>query len=160
MPMKARDPKLVEILNDVLTGELAAINQYFLHAKLCKSWGFERLHAYLRAESIGEMRHAEAVIDRILFLEGIPNVQRMNKLSIGETVEEQLDSDLALEVVAIERLNQGIQLATAVGDHGTRDLLEKILVSEEEHVDWIENQKQAIQLIGLQNWLAQQVHAG
>ncbi len=156
--MKARDPKLIEVLNEVLTGELAAINQYFLHAKLCKNWGFERLHAYLRMESIGEMRHAEAVMDRILYLEGIPNVQRMNKLNIGETVEEQLASDLAMEVDAIDRLTKGIALATAVGDHGTRDLLEKILVAEEEHVDWIETQQTAIQQIGLQNWLAQQVH--
>ena len=157
--MKPVDPKLVEVLNDVLAAELTAINQYFLHAKLCKNWGFERLHGYLRKESIDEMKHAEQITDRILFLDGFPNLQRLNKLSIGETVPEQLAADLALEHAAVERLNKGIELARAAGDNGTRELLERILISEEEHIDWIESQQSAIAQVGIQNWLAQQLHA-
>ncbi len=155
--MKPRDPALIDVLNDVLSAELTAINQYFVHAKMCGNWGFARLHAAIRAESIDEMRHAEALTERILFLEGVPNLQRLYKLNIGENVEEQLKSDLALEYAAIERLNKGVQLAVAAGDSGTRELLERILVSEEQHTDWIETQLETIRQIGLQNYLAQQV---
>lgn len=155
--MKAANPALIEVLNDVLSAELTAINQYFLHAKLCKNWGFGKLHSVLRHESIDEMKHAEQITERILFLEGLPNLQRLYKLNIGETVEEQLKSDLALEYTAVERLNKGIQLCVESGDNGTRAMLEGILVSEEEHIDWIETQIETIRQIGLQNYLAQQL---
>ncbi len=155
--MKPIDPALVDVLNDVLTAELTAINQYFVHAKMCKNWGFARLHEYIRKESIDEMRHAEAVIDRILFLNGVPNLQKLSKLNVGETVEEQLKSDLALEYLAVERLNRGIGLSTAASDNGTRELLARILVSEEEHIDWLEAQLEAIAQVGMPNWLSQQI---
>ena len=155
--MKAASPEILEVLNEVLTAELTAINQYFVHAKMCGNWGFKRLHEVIRKESIDEMRHAEAIVDRILFLEGVPNLQRLGKLNIGETVAEQLQSDLALEYTAVERLNRGIALSVSSGDNATRELLSKILVSEEEHIDWIETQLAAIERVGLQNWLAQQL---
>jgi bacterioferritin len=155
--MKPRDPALIDLLNDVLSAELTAINQYFLHAKMCGNWGFRRLHAVVRKESIDEMKHAEQLTERILFLEGVPNLQRLYKLNIGETVEEQFRSDLALEYAAIERLNKGIQVAVTVGDNGTRELLEGILVSEEEHTDWLETQLETIRQIGLPNYLSQQL---
>jgi bacterioferritin len=156
--MKPRDPALIILLNDVLSAELVAINQYFVHAKMCGNWGFKRLHSFIRKESIDEMRHAEALVDRILFLDGIPNLQRLDKLNIGETVLEQLESDLALEHKAIDRLNQGIAAARTCGDNATADLLERILVSEEEHIDWIETQLEAIRQVGLANYLSQQLH--
>lgn len=155
--MRAKDPRIVEVLNDVLSAELTAINQYFLHAKMCGNWGFARLHSKIRHESIDEMKHAEQVTERILFLDGVPNLQRLYKLNIGETVEEQLKSDLALEYAAVERLNAGITLARDANDNGTRDLLEKILVSEEEHIDWIESQLAAIERVGLPGYLAEQL---
>jgi bacterioferritin len=155
--MKPTNPQIIDVLNDVLTAELTAINQYFIHAKMCANWGYKRLHQQIRHESIDEMKHAEAVIERILFLEGVPNLQKLNKLNVGETVEEQLKSDLALEYVAVERLNKGIALCVASGDNGTRELLEKILVSEEEHIDWIETQLETISQVGLSNWLSQQI---
>ena len=154
--MKAAEG-MVEILNEVLTAELTAINQYFIHAKMCGNWGFKRLQKLVRAESIDEMRHAEQIIDRILFLEGLPNLQRLAKLNVGETVEEQFKADLALEYVAIERLNRGIKLAREAGDNGTREMLEKILVSEEEHTDWLETQLETIRQSGVPNYLAQQL---
>jgi bacterioferritin len=155
--MKPADPALLDVLNDVLSAELTAINQYFLHAKMCGNWGFARLHSVLRKESIDEMRHAEAITERILFFDGVPNFQRLYKLHIGETVDEQLKSDLALEYAAVERLNKGIQLAVAAGDNTTRALLESILKSEEEHIDWIETQLETIRQVGLPNYLSQQI---
>jgi len=155
--MKPRDPALVELLNDVLSAELTAINQYFIHAKMCGNWGYKRLQSMVRKESIDEMKHAEQIIERILFLEGVPNLQRLYKLNVGETVAEQLEADLQLEYAAIERLNKGIEVARAAGDHTTRALLEGILVSEEEHTDWIETQLATISQIGLPNYLAQQL---
>ncbi len=156
--MKAKSPKVVDLLNEVLTAELTAINQYFLHAKMMKHWGFERIAAKVRKESIDEMRHADMLTDRILLLEGLPNYQRLNTLGIGESVEEQLKSDLQLEYTMVERLNRGIAVAVAEGDHGTRALLERILVSEDEHIDWLESQLEAIKLVGIQNYLAEQLH--
>lgn len=156
--MAAKHPELVDVLNEVLTAELTAINQYFLHAKLCAHWGFLRLAKRVRHESIDEMKHAERVIDRILFLGGIPNLQRLGALEIGETVSEQLERDHALEVLAVERLNRGIALALTLGDNGTRELLAHILVDEEEHMDWIETQQEAIARIGIERWLAEQLH--
>ncbi len=155
--MKPKDPQLVDVLNDVLSAELTAINQYFVHAKMCGNWGYARLHAFVRKESIDEMKHAEAIIERILFLDGVPNLQRLYKLNVGETVQEQFESDVALEYAAVERLNKGIQLSTAAGDNATRALLEKILVSEEEHIDWLETQLETIRQVGLPNYLTQQM---
>jgi bacterioferritin len=151
------DKKLIEALNDVLTGELTGINQYFVHAKMCSNWGYERLAEVNRKESIGEMKHADELIERILFLEGIPNMQRLGKVRIGETVQEQLKLDLALELEAVKLLNKSIELAVAVHDNGSRELFEEILVDEEEHVDWLEAQHELIRQVGIENYLAQQI---
>ena len=152
-----RSDAILAVLNDLLTNELTAINQYFIHAKMCQNWGYERLYAKIRAESIDEMKHADEVITRILFLEGIPNLQKLNKLHVGETVKEQFESDLQLEYAAIDFLNKGIAFARAEGDNGTEDLMTKILVGEEEHTDWLEAQLELIRQVGEQNYLAQQV---
>ena len=152
------DARVIELLNDVLTAELTAINQYFIHAKMCESWGYERQAEYVRHESIDEMKHADQIIDRILFLDGVPNMQRLFPVKVGETVPEQLEVDLALELTALLRLNDGIALCVSVGDNTTRSLLEGILVSEEDHVDWLEAQLELIRQVGEQNYLAQQVH--
>lgn len=149
--------KLIETLNEILTGELTAINQYFIHAKMCANWGFERLAKKNRDESISEMKHADELIERILFLEGVPNMQRLEKVLIGETPREQLQLDLKLEQVAIPRLNKAIAQAVEVGDNTTRDLLEDILESEEDHVDWLEAQLELIRQVGEQNYLSQQI---
>ncbi len=154
--MKGND-QVLDILNEVLTGELTAVNQYFIHAKMCHNWGYERLHKKVRAESIDEMRHAEALIERILYLDGVPNLQRLWKLAVGQTVKEQLEADLNVEKLAIERLNRGVELARNVSDNGSRELLERILVSEEEHADWLEAQLTLIQQVGEPNYLAQQI---
>ena len=150
--------KLIEALNDVLTAELTGINQYFVHAKMCENWGYKRLTEVSRKESISEMKHADEVIERILFLDGVPNMQRLGKVRVGETVAEQLKLDHGLEVDAVARLNKAIALAVEVGDNGSRELLEKILVSEEEHVDWLEAQLELIKQVGEQNYLAQQIY--
>ena len=149
--------RVIELLNDVLTAELTAINQYFIHAKMCENWGFERLGAKIREESIDEMRHADQVISRILFLEGVPNLQRYHKLHVGETVKEQLESDLQLEYAAIAFLNQNIDACRKANDNATEDLMKRILVSEEEHTDWIETQLELIRQVGEQNYLTQQM---
>jgi bacterioferritin len=151
------DAKVIDSLNEILTGELTAINQYFLHAKMCENWGYKRLHAYLRKESIDEMKHADQLMTRILYLEGLPNVQRLGKLNIGQTVVEQLKNDLGVEMEAVPRLNKAIAEACQAGDNGTAELLEDILVSEEEHVDWIEAQLELIKQVGEANYLAQQI---
>jgi bacterioferritin len=154
------DAKVIAALNDILTAELTAINQYFLHAKMCKNWGFKKIAHKIYKESIDEMKHADVLVDRILFLEGIPNLQKLDKLNIGEDVKEQLESDLALENKAIPRLRKAIELCWDASDHGTRDILEKILVSEEEHTDWLETQLSVVKDIGLQNYLTQQLEEG
>jgi bacterioferritin len=151
------DAKVVALLNDVLSNELTAINQYFLHARLCENWGYERLWKKVRAESIDEMQHADRVIARILYLDGHPNLQKLGKLEIGENVLEQLKSDLALEKRAIPVLNAGIELCREKSDNGTAELLEEILVDEEEHADWLEAQLTLVEQVGIQNYLAQQV---
>ena len=151
------DKKVIEVLNEVLTAELTAINQYFVHAEMCENWGFKRLQKVIRHHSIGEMKHAEEVIERILFLEGVPNVQRLGKINIGESVEEQFKVDLALELDALPRLNKGIEVCREVDDNGSRLLLEEILHEEEEHVDWLEAQIDQVRQMGIQNYLAQQV---
>jgi bacterioferritin len=150
--------EVLNLLNQLLTNELTAINQYFLHAKMCMNWGYDRLGGKLRDESIDEMRHADEVISRILFLEGVPNVQRYHKMHIGESVKEQLESDLQLEYSAIAFLNQGIDAARKANDNATEDMMTKILVSEEQHTDWIETQLELIRQVGEQNYLAQQLH--
>jgi bacterioferritin len=154
--MKGKE-EVLELLNQLLTNELTAINQYFVHAKMCENWGYSRLAAKIRAESIDEMRHADLVISRILFLEGVPNLQRYHKLHVGETVREQLESDLQLEYAAIEFLNKGIDAARRSNDNASEDLMTKILVSEEEHTDWVESQLELIRQVGDQNYLAQQI---
>ncbi len=150
--------EVLNLLNQLLTNELTAINQYFVHAKMCQNWGYERLAAKIREESIDEMRHADDIISRILFLEGVPNLQRYHKLHVGETVREQLESDLQLEYSAIAFLNQGIEAARKATDNATEDMMTKILVSEEAHTDWIETQLELIRQVGEQNYLAQQLH--
>ena len=154
--MKGND-EVLTLLNNLLTNELTAINQYFVHAKMCENWGFERLATKVREESIDEMRHADQVISRILFLEGVPNLQRYHKLRVGETVKEQLESDLQLEYAAITFLNQGIDAARKAHDNATEDLFTRILVSEEQHTDWLETQLELIRQVGEQNYLAQQM---
>lgn len=154
--MKGND-NVIRILNDLLTNELTAINQYFIHSKMCANWGFTKLAGRIRLESIDEMKHADEVITRILYLEGVPNLQRYNKLHVGETVKEQLESDLKLEYAAIKFLNEGIDAARAAGDNGSEDLMRRILVGEEEHTDWLEAQLELIRQVGDQNYLAQQL---
>lgn len=151
-------PEIVELLNEVLTAELTAINQYFIHAKMCRNWGYEALAAYVRHESIDEMKHADQIIDRILFLEGLPNLQRYWKLQVGQSVPEQFAADRTLEIEAVARLNRAIAACVAHGDNGTRELLAGILVSEEEHLDWLETQLALIDQVGAQNYLAQHIH--
>lgn len=154
--MKGND-EVLTLLNLLLTNELTAINQYFIHAKMCENWGFDRLAHKIREESIDEMKHADQVISRILFLEGVPNLQRYHKLHVGETVKEQLESDLQLEYAAVAFLNQGINTARQANDNATEDLFTRILVSEEEHADWLETQLELIRQVGEQNYLSQQI---
>ncbi len=154
--MKGND-EVLRLLNELLTNELTAINQYFIHSKMCANWGFESLGRKIRLESIDEMKHADEVITRILFLEGVPNLQRLNKLKVGETVKEQFECDLQLEYGAIKFLNDGIDAARKAGDNGTEDLMKRILVGEEVHTDWLESQLELIKQIGEQNYLTQQL---
>lgn len=154
--MKGHD-QVVTLLNDILTAELTAINQYFIHARMCENWGYKRLWKKLRDESIGEMRHADRLIERVLYLEGVPNVQRLGKVNVGQTVPEQLRLDLELERSAVAALNAGIEVCRGVGDNGSRDLLEEILESEESHIDWIEEQLELIKQVGEGHYLAQQI---
>ena len=149
--------KIIDLLNDVLTAELTAVNQYFIHARMCENWGYDRLWHKLREESIGEMKDADEIITRILFLEGVPNMQRLAKVNVGQTVKEQHDLDLELEKAAIVRLNAGIAVARAEGDNGTRELLQHILLGEEDHANWIEAQLTLIEQVGEGNYLAQQI---
>jgi len=151
------DAKVIDLLNEILTGELTAINQYFLHAKMCENWGYKRLYEHIRKESIDEMKHADALIERVLFLEGLPNLQRLGKLNIGQTVIEQLKNDLAVELEAVPRLNKAITECRTIGDNGTVELLENILTSEEEHIDWLEQQLELVKQIGEAHYLAQQI---
>jgi bacterioferritin len=148
---------VIDVLNEVLTAELTAINQYFIHAKMCANWGFHRLASKVRAESIDEMKHADTLIERILFLEGVPNVQRYGKISVGETVQEQLELDLKFEYDAIDRLRKGARTCRDEGDITSADMLEHILASEEAHIDWLETQLQLIEQIGNKHYLAQQL---
>jgi len=149
--------EVIEVLNEVLAGELVAINQYFLHSRMCDNWGFRGLAKQIRAESIDEMKHADSLITRILFLEGHPNLQRLDKLHIGETVAEQLKSDLALEHDALKRLRASIEVCKTKADRTSEDLLASILAAEEAHVDWLETQLALIATLGEKHYLAQQL---
>lgn len=153
------DQNVVELLNEVLTAELTAINQYFIHYKMLENWGYGRLAQVKRKESIEEMRHADQVIERILYLDGIPNMQRLSPVRVGENPVEMHEVDLKLEEDAVERLNRGVAVATAAADNGTRALLEKILVEEEEAIDWLEAQLGMIKDMGKENYLAQMMDA-
>ncbi len=149
--------KVIDILNQVLTGELTAINQYFLHSRICANWGYKVLAKKQYDESIEEMKHAQTIIDRVLFLEGIPNLQKLNSLRIGETVPEQFEADLKLEYEAVALLKSGIKLCIEVEDYVTQEMFERILENEEEHIDWLEMQLGMIKQLGVENYLAQHI---
>ena len=152
------DVKVIEYLNKALYNELIAINQYFLHSRMLRDWGFKRLAAKEYHESIDEMKHADDLIERILFLEGIPNLQDLGKLRIGENIEEILKCDLALEMDAIPDLREAIAYCESVKDFVSRDVLDSILENEEEHVDWLETQITLINKVGIQNYSQTQIH--
>lgn len=151
------DPDVIAVLGDVLAAELTAINQYFVHSKMCANWGYEKLAKKKREESIEEMRDAEAIMDRILYFDGIPNMQRMNPVKVGEDPVEQHKVDLALEQDAVARLNKGIAVCVAKGDNGTRELLERILKGEEHAIEWLEAQLHVVSDIGRELYLAEQL---
>ncbi|MDO3380139.1 bacterioferritin [Geoalkalibacter halelectricus] len=149
--------KLIQSLNDRLREELTAINQYFVHAEMCEDWGYASLKEVIKKRSISEMKHAEKLIERILFLEGQPIVSKLDKISIGKTVEKMHANDWNAEESAIKGYNESIRLAAEVGDNGTKTILEAILKDEEEHIDWLESQKDQIEQMGLQLYLAEQI---
>ncbi len=154
------DPEILKVLQEVLSAELTAINQYFIHARMLRNWRYMKLADHTEKESIGEMKHAQEAMDRILYFDSVPNMQKYMKINVGKTVPEMMKVDLDLEHDAVKRLNHGIHLATQKGDNGTRALFERILVSEEEHIDWLEAQIQQIKDIGAENYLAQQIEGG
>jgi bacterioferritin len=151
------DPKIIDMLQEVLKAELTAINQYFLHAEMAENWGYEALAKHTRKESIEEMRHAEVLMERILYLDGTPTMTELFKINIGANVEQQLKNDLELEYTAVKRLNGFIQTANQLNDAGTRELFEHILTDEEQHIDYLEAQLHAISEMGIANYLAQQL---
>jgi len=151
-------PDVIKVLNEVLRKELTGINQYFIHSKMCKNWGYEILAGVAWKESIEEMKHADRIIERILFLEGIPNLSAYDKINVGSSVQQQLNNDLGLEEGALVVLRSGIKTCLDADDNASRELLEHILVDEEEHVDWIETQIHQIKEIGAQNYLAQRIY--
>lgn len=151
-------PDVIKVLNDVLRKELTGINQYFIHAKMCKNWGYELLYEVNWKESIDEMKHADQLMERILFLEGVPNISAYDKISVGSTVKQQLENDLGLEQAALTVLKPGIKICLDQHDDASREMLEHIVVDEEHHIDWIETQLHQINEVGLQNYLAQQMH--
>lgn len=148
---------IIDALNSVLTKELTAINQYFLHARMLQNWGLEKIGKLEYDASIDEMKHADMVIKRILFLEGLPNLQKLDKLKIGQNIEEIIEADLEVEYSAIPHLKKCIQLAESEHDYATRDLFLQILKSEEHHVDWLETQRDLLQKVGVQNYLQSQM---
>jgi len=154
--MKGND-KVIEHLNARLADELTAISQYMVHSEMCDNWGYERLHGAVEKRAVQEMKHAERLIARILFLEGRPVVSQLNKIDIGAQVDDQLAKDWAAEAAAVRDYNADIRLAVELGDNGTRELLESTLKDEEDHIDWIESQLDQIKQMGLQNYLEQQI---
>jgi bacterioferritin len=152
------DAGVIEVLNDVLTAELTSINQYFVDAKMLANWGYDRLGKHFHDESIDEMKDADALIERILYLEGVPNLQRLSTIRVGEDAVEKLNLALDLERESILRLNGGIALCVERADNGTRELLETILDGEETHADWLETQLSLVEQLGAPNYLAQQIY--
>lgn len=149
--------QILETLNALLADELTAINQYMVHSEMCANWGYQRLHEAVEKRAINEMKHAEKLIERILFLEGRPIVNKLNQIAIGSEVPAQHENDLVAEQAAVKAYNEGVRLAVEVGDNGTRALLESILTDEEEHVDWLEAQLDQIKQMGIQNYLVENV---
>ena len=148
--------KIIAKLNALLADELTAINQYMVHSEMCANWGYDKLHGAIEERAITEMKHAEKLIGRIIFLEGAPTVSVLNKITIGAQVEPQIENDWAAEDIAIKGYNEGIRLAVEVGDNGTRSMLESILEDEEGHIDWLEAQLDQIKQMGIQNYLVEQ----
>lgn len=151
------DPQVIDVLNRALTIELTAINQYFCQAKMCKNWGYHKLAKKHYVESLGEMKHAEKLIDRILFLEGVPEIARYDVIRVGTDVKEQFANDLQLEMSGVKHYNQAIELCMKLRDNGTREVLDPILAESEEHVDWLETQIGLIEAVGIQNYLTEQM---
>jgi bacterioferritin len=151
------NPKVIAALNEALKEELTAINQYFLHAEMCENWHYGKLGSYIKKQSIDEMKHAELLIERILFLDGTPSLTELMKLSVGQNVKEQIESDLKLEIEAVAQYNRAIQLARDEGDNASRELFERLLKDEESHVDWLEAQIYQIGEIGYERYLSQQI---
>ena len=151
------DPAIIDLLNEVLTNELTAVNQYFLHGRMVENWGYQRLYEKFRHQSIDEMKDADEIIERVLYFEGLPNLQRLGKINVGENVPEMFQLDLDVEKNAITVLNRGIEQCRRAGDNGSADLLEDILEGEEEHANWLETQLTAIDQIGVQPYLAEQL---
>ena len=152
------DPRVLKALNDVLRKELTGINQYFMHSRMCRNWGYQVLDQAIWTESVEEMRHADQIINRILLLDGVPNVSGYDKIMVGKTVKKQLENDLGLEEAAVKVLHASIATCNDAGDHVSRELLEQILTDEENHVDWIESQLHLIHEGGMENYLAQQIY--
>jgi bacterioferritin len=151
------NPKVIATLNEALKEELTAINQYFLHAEMCENWHYDKLGSYIKKQSIDEMKHAEVLIERILFLDATPNMTETMQLCIGKNVKEQLESDLKLEVSAVKQYNDAVRIAREEGDNASRELFERLLKDEEQHVDWLEAQLHQIQEMGYERYLSQQV---
>jgi len=149
-------PKVIQVLQEALKSELTAINQYFVHAEMCENWGYHQLAEITKKEAIDEMKHAEKIIERILFLDATPKMEYF-KVNIGETVKKQFENDLALELEAVRRYNAGIKVCTEQGDHGSRELLQQFLENEEQHVDFLETQLQLVAAVGLENYLTEQI---
>ena len=150
-------PAVLDLLSQMLKEELGAVSQYFLHAEMCENWGFDRLSKLIKKQAVGEMKHAEILIERILFLEGMPNMADLPKLNIGKDVRQQLQNDLALELSAVTEYNQAVAACHKAGDNATADLLKELLKDEEEHVDFLETQLSLIKEVGLENYLMEQM---
>jgi bacterioferritin len=151
------NPKVIAALNEALKEELTAINQYFLHSEMCENWHYDKLGHFIKKQSIDEMKHAEALVERILFLDGAPNLTELMKLTVGQNVKEQIQSDLKLEIEAVTLYNRAIRTAREEGDNASRELFERLLKDEEEHVDWLEAQLHQIGEIGYERYLSQQI---
>jgi bacterioferritin len=154
--MKAKEG-VIELLNKILTADLTAINQYFLHAKMCENWGYERLHHKVKERSFDEMKDADELIEHVLYLEGVPNVQRLGTVHVGETVPEQFKTDLQAEKEMLTLLSEGIAHCAKVGDYTTRHMLEDMAEDVDEHIDWIETQMETLKQVGLENYLSEQI---